>query len=75
MATTGDTPKRADVLDLLAQVGAAGHDLVGVLREHLGGQRLPGDDVVPSAVRLERAHGGDERRRRPAPARTPGTSR
>ena len=60
IATTGEHPVQPDVLDLLAQVGAADVDLVGVLGEQLLRQRPAGDDLVLAGVRLERPHRGDD---------------
>ena len=50
---------RADVLQLLAQVRRAEQDVLGVLGEHLLGQRAAGDDLVLAGVALERADGRD----------------
>ena len=41
MATTGDTPWEADVLDLLAEIGPPGIHVVGILRQEFGGSGRP----------------------------------
>ena len=50
------------VLDLLDQVGRTGAHIVGVLGQQVGGQWLSGHDLELAAVRLQRAHGGDQDR-------------
>src|SRR5829696_332096 len=54
---------KADVLDLLSEVGGAGADVVWVLFLHLLGKGLACPYLVASRVSLERPHGGDEHRR------------
>ena len=49
-----------DVLDLLDQVGGAGANIVWILRQQVGWQGLPGDDLELAAVRLESTDGGDQ---------------
>src|SRR5215212_5245291 len=54
---------KADVLDLLSEVGGAGADVVWVLFLHLLGEGLARLYLVASRVSLERPHGDDEHRR------------
>src|SRR5215204_294887 len=54
---------KADVLDLLSEVGDARADVVWVLFLHLLGKGLACPYLVASRVSLERPHGGDEHRR------------
>ena len=61
------------VLELLAQVGAALMDLVGVGGQQRFGQRSTGDDLVLARVGLEAAHGGDKNGGVGGQARSSGT--
>ena len=60
MATTGRDAVDADVVDLLAQVGAADVDLVRVLGQQRVGQRPAGDDAMAAGVGLQRPDRGHD---------------
>src|SRR5919112_4695093 len=51
---------KTDVLYLFPEVGRPGKHIVGVLLEHLLGERLARPHLVASRVGLERPHRGDE---------------
>src|SRR5215210_1623411 len=52
-----------NVLDLLSQVVRPGEDVARVLLKERGRHRASGDQLEPSRVGLEGAHGGDQDRR------------